>query len=130
MAGFMQATVVGNVGRKEELRFLPSGVPVLNFTVAVNVVTGSGETRKEATTWIRVACWRGLAETMAQHLTVGGQVLIIGNNLQARAYAAKDGTPAASLELTAQEIRFLGAKPTGAAGDAAPEEEAEAEFEF
>ncbi len=65
MAGWQQTIIVGNVGRTEELKYLQSGVAVFNFTVAVNSETGSGDNRQERTTWFRVACWRQLAENMA-----------------------------------------------------------------
>ncbi|MFN8450136.1 MAG: single-stranded DNA-binding protein [Anaerolineae bacterium] len=34
MAGYQQVIIVGNLGRDPELRYLQSGVPVCNFTVA------------------------------------------------------------------------------------------------
>lgn len=104
---YQQTIIVGNVGRDPELRYLQSGVPVCNFTVAVNSVTGTGENRQEKTTWFRVAAWRQLAETCSQYLTKGRQVMVIGT-VEARAYTDQSGQPQASLELTARDVRFLG----------------------
>lgn len=104
---YQQIIIVGNVGRDPELKYLPSGVPVCNFTVAVNERRGSGEERTEKTTWFRVAAWRQLAETVSQYLTKGRQVMVVGT-IEARAYTDNSGQPQASLELTARDIRFLG----------------------
>lgn len=104
---YQQIIIVGNVGRDPELKYLPSGVPVCNFTVAVNEVRGQGEQRTEKTTWFRVAAWRQLAETVSQYLTKGRQVMVVGT-IEARAYTDNGGQPQASLELTARDIRFLG----------------------
>jgi len=109
MAGFQQLIIVGNVGRDPELKYLQSGVPVCNFTVAVNQVTGSAENRTEKTIWFRVAAWRQLAELSNQYLAKGRQVMVIGS-VEARAYTDNSGQPAASLEMTAREIRFLGSR--------------------
>ncbi len=109
MSSFQQVIIVGNVGRDPELKYLQSGVPVCNFTVAVNQVTGSAENRTEKTVWFRVAAWRQLGEIANQYLAKGRQVLVIGT-VEARAYTDNSGQPQASLELTARDIRFLGTR--------------------
>jgi single-strand DNA-binding protein len=108
MAGWQQVIIVGNVGRTEEMRYLQSGVPVFNFTVAVNEVWG-GEERREKTTWFRVAVWRRLAESLHQYIQKGQQVMVIGT-VEARPYTDNGGQPQATLELTARDIRLLGGR--------------------
>lgn len=107
---YQEITIVGNVGRDPEIRYTQGGVAVCDFSVAVNkrYTTAGGEVRDE-TTWFRVTCWRQLAETMAKYLTKGKQVLVTGE-VSASAYTAKDGMPAATLEITADTVKFLGAK--------------------
>lgn len=109
MAGFNQVIIVGNVGRDPEMRYLQSGVPVCNFSVAVNSITGSGETRQEKTTWFRVAAWRQLAETCNTYVRKGMQVMVVGS-VETRAYLDQSGQPQATLELTARDVRFLGSR--------------------
>ena len=115
MAGYQQVIIVGNVGRDPELKYLQSGVPVCNFTVAVNSYTGQGEQRQEKTTWFRVAAWRELGETCNKFLTKGKQVMVIGT-VDARAYTDGSGQPQATLELTARDVRFLGSREGGGEG--------------
>jgi len=101
-------TVVGNVGRAPELRYLPDGTAVCDFTVAVNKrwVTASGAP-EEKVTWFKVVCWRRLAETVNQYVTKGRQVLAAGE-VEAEAWADKDGNARATLTLTARDVKFLG----------------------
>ncbi|MFO7322011.1 MAG: single-stranded DNA-binding protein [Chloroflexota bacterium] len=112
---YQQIIIVGNVGRDPELKYLPSGVPVCNFTVAVNERRGTGEDRTEKTTWFRVAAWRQTAETVSQYLTKGRQVMVIGR-IDARAYMDNSGQPQASLELTADRVVFLGTRSDAQGG--------------
>ena len=112
MAGWQQLIVVGNVGKAEDLKYLQSGVAVLNFSIAVNSVTGTGDQKQERTTWFRVAAWRQLAESLAPYIAKGKQVMVVGT-VDARAYADNAGQPAASLEITAREIRLLGSRGEG-----------------
>lgn len=105
MAGYQSITIMGNVGRDPETKTLQSGKTVTNFSVAVSSTTGQGDNRTEKTTWFRVAAWDKLGELCAKYLDKGSQVLVIGT-IDVRAYD-KDGTPQASLELTARDVRFL-----------------------
>lgn len=116
MSGFTQTIVVGNIGRVDEMRYLQSGVPVLNFTLAVNTVSGQGESRQEKTTWFRVALWRQLAESLQPYLQKGKQVMVVGQ-VDARAYKDNNGEAQASLELTARDVRLLGGKEGGGNGN-------------
>jgi len=118
---YQQITIVGNLGREPEMRYTQTGVPVCSFSVAVNRQwTKDDGQREEKVTWFRITCWRKLAELAAQFLTAGSQVLITGEIEAPRAYLdAKSGEPRASLDVTANTIRFLGS-PKGNGQHAAP----------
>ncbi len=107
--GYQMTIIEGNLGRDAEQKYLQSGVSVVNFSVAVNEVSGSGETRKETTTWYRVAAWRELGERLAPYLTKGKDVLVEGR-VTSRPYLDSSGQPASSLELTANRIQLLGSR--------------------
>lgn len=105
---YQHIVVVGNVGRDPELRYLPSGDPVANFSVAVNRKwTGRDGQPQEKTTWFRVNVFGRQAETVNQYVTKGQMVLVEGE-IDASAWTAQDGTARASLELRARNVRFLG----------------------
>jgi single-strand DNA-binding protein len=109
---YQQTIILGNVGRDPEMRYLQNGVAVCDFSVAVNKrYTANGE-RKEETTWFRVTCWRQLAETVNQYVRRGKQVMVVGE-VSVYAYLDKSGQPAASLQLTASDVRFVGTREGG-----------------
>jgi single-strand DNA-binding protein len=137
---FQRVTLIGNVGRDPQMRYTPSGIPVTDFSLATTTSV-SKESRPECpagwkesynsrnwelTTWWRVTCWRGLAETVNQYLSKGRQVYVEGEVSgedvdgvrNPRVWTGNDGTPRASFEITAQTVRFLGGR--GEAGSGAP----------
>lgn len=109
MASYQYTIIIGNVGRDPELRYTSTGVAVCSFSVAVSrrwTDKNTNEPREE-TTWFKVSAWRGLAETANQFVRKGMQIMITGD-VKASAYMDKSGQPAASLELTARDMKFLG----------------------
>lgn len=119
MAGWQQTIIVGNVGRDPEVRYLQSGQAVASFSVAVSRKWKDKDTdeQREETTWFRVTCWRRLAETANQYVHKGTQIMVVGT-IKASAYTDKEGQPASSLELTADNFQLLGSR-----GDAEGEPE-------
>lgn len=114
-----QTIIVGNLGRDPELRYLQSGTAVCNLNVAVSESWNdrqSGE-RREKTTWYRVSVWGQQAETCNQYLSRGRQVMVIGT-VSARGYTNNAGEPAASLDLRAFQVRFLGGRQDSGGYDA------------
>ncbi|MHB0875527.1 MAG: single-stranded DNA-binding protein [Anaerolineae bacterium] len=107
---YQHTVIVGNVGRDPELRYTPSGDPVANFSVAVNRRwTNRDGQAQEKTTWFNISVFGRQAETVNQYVTKGRMVLVEGE-VEARAYTAQDGTPRASLDLRARDVRFLGGR--------------------
>ncbi len=117
---YEQTIIIGNLGSDPEMRFTPNGKPVTNFSVAVNrKYTGKDGQTHEKTKWFRVTAWDKLAETCNQYLSKGRQVLVVGE-VKASAYTNRAGEPAASLELTARDVKFLGgSNGNGGNGEAA-----------
>lgn len=114
---FQQITLVGNLGRDPEMRYTPSGVPVTSFSVAVNKrYQGQDGQWQDKTIWFRVTAWRKLAETASQYLTKGSKVLVVGELEEPRIWTDRDGQAQASLDVTAQTIRFLSSRGDTAGG--------------
>jgi single-strand DNA-binding protein len=101
---FQQTIIVGNLGNNPEARFTPTGKNVTVFSVAVN--------NGEHTDWFKVEAWGKLGELCSQYLSKGRSVLVLGR-IGTSPYINKEGKPAASLVLTAQTVKFLGAGPKG-----------------
>lgn len=109
---FLRIIIVGNLGRDPELRYTQTGQPVTTLSVAANrqwTDKNTNELKKE-TTWFRVTVWGNQAEHCNEYLRKGSPVLIEADRIQASPYLTKEGQPAASLEVTAQTIRFLGGR--------------------
>lgn len=105
--------IIGNLTKDPELKTTPSGVSVLRVGVATNkkYKNEQGELIEKAE-FHNVVLWRKLAETFAKYMTKGSKVSIVGE-LQTRSWEDKDGIKKYSTEIIANEVEFLGSKPTG-----------------
>ena len=116
---YQRLIIIGNLGNDPVQKYTPQGDPVTEFSVA----TSRKYKDKDETTWFRVAAWGKLAELCGQYLVKGSKVLVEGrltpdDKGSPRVYQKKDGSWAASYEVTADNVRFLSGK-----SDAAPESE-------
>jgi len=120
---YLKIILIGNLGRDPELRYTPGGQPVTNLSVATNrkwTDRESGESREE-TTWFKVAVWGKQAEACNEYLSKGRMVIVEADRIQPSPYLNKDGEAAASLEVTARTVRFIGGRDAQAGGDAVQE---------
>lgn len=99
---------MGNLTRDPELRSTPGGQSVCSFSLALNRSykdNSSGEW-KEATDFVDVTAWAGLAERVAQYCQKGKQVLVSGR-LQSSSWE-QDGAKRSKVEVVANDVTFLG----------------------
>ena len=91
MASVNKVILVGNLGRDPEVRYLPSGDPVANVTIATSskYKSKTGEMVEE-TEWHRVTFFGKLAEIVGQYLKKGRSVYVEGR-IKTRKYTDKDG---------------------------------------
>ena len=132
MASLAKVILIGNVGGDPEMRYTPNGNPVTSFRMATNrrYTTSAGETREE-TDWFRICVWGKQAEVCNQFVAKGRQVYVEGR-LHARNWEGQDGQVRTSLEVTANQVLFLG-KPGAVAPlpeEGVPEEGVPAEGEI
>lgn len=99
------------------MRYVPSGAPVANFSVAVNYRRGGqqGGEGTDDTQWFRVACWNKLAETVNEYVTKGIRVLVEGR-FRGHSYTAQDGTERHVNEIVANRVLFLSRPGDGGTG--------------
>ena len=100
----------GNLCDRPEMRGTGDGRRVCNFTVAVNRPQRAGQERREAD-FFRVSVWDDKADACMTYLDKGSKVCVVGK-VSAHAYIDRNGTARAALDVSAQEVEFLG-RPAG-----------------
>jgi len=78
-ASLNRVSLIGNVGKDPEVRFLPSGDPVASFSLATSESwkDKSGE-KQEKTEWHRIEVFGKLAEIVQQYVTKGSKLFVEG----------------------------------------------------
>lgn len=98
--------LVGRLVRDPELRYTSNGVPVSNFTLAVerNYTNQQGERDVD---FIKIVTWRKLAENCAHHLGKGRLVAVDGSLQIRNRKSEKDGRTYVNPEVIASNVQFL-----------------------
>lgn len=111
MGSFNKITVVGYLGKDPEIRYLPDGTGICNFSIASTEKRKdiAGEPR-EITTWFRVSVFGRQADACNEYLSKGSQVFVEGR-LSLNEYTDRDGERRSSLEVRASDVQFLSSKP-------------------
>ena len=106
MSGETIITLVGNCVNDPELKFLPSGVAVCNWTIASTSRTFD----KQANEWkdgeamfLNCSVWRQPAENVAETLSRGMRVIVQGR-LKSRSYETREGEKRTVLEIDVEEV--------------------------
>jgi single-strand DNA-binding protein len=109
MASVNKVILIGNLGAKPEVKYLPSGQSVCEMRIATNeVFTDKSNQKQERTEWHRVVVWGKTAENCAQYLDKGRQVYVEGR-IQTRSWDDKNtGEKRYMTEVQAQQVTFLG----------------------
>jgi single-strand DNA-binding protein len=103
MAGsFNRITLVGNLTRDPEIRYVGSGAAVTKFTLAVN----RRSKQQEETDYIDCVAWDKLAETCNTYLKKGMSCLVDGR-LSIRNYDDKDGNKRKATEVVVNTMQML-----------------------
>lgn len=100
-----QWTIIGNLVHDPETGATESGVNWCRFKVAVRK-----KYRREGqpdADFVRVTAWRGLGDTCAKYLRKGRKVAVCGTPA-AGGWIGQDGQVKTQLEMTADDVEFLG----------------------
>jgi len=104
---YNKAIIVGNLTQDPEVRTIPSGDKVANFSVATNRMwtdKASGEKQQRAE-FHNIVLWRRLAEIAEQYLNKGSLVLIEGR-IETRKWEDKDGNTKYKTEIIGENIQM------------------------
>jgi len=103
MSSVNSVTLIGNLTMDPELRFTPSGVAMTKLSFAVNKRYQTQGEWKEETSFFNGTCWRDIAENVAESLTKGMRVIVVGE-LQQRSWENQEGEKRSTIDVDIKEI--------------------------
>jgi len=106
MAQDNQVVIVGNLTRDPELRYTPNGAALVKFGVAVSRRAkddATGQWKDVETNFFNVTAWRTLAENVAETLTQGSRVVVVGR-LRTNQWETQEGEKRSTIEIEAEEV--------------------------
>jgi len=106
MVGFNKVILIGNLTRNPELRYTPSGTPVVNFPLAVNRRYRQADEPKEEVCYVDIVVFGRQAEHCGQYLSKGDGAIVDGR-LQQRRWETEDGQKRSKHEVVAQNVTFM-----------------------
>jgi single-strand DNA-binding protein len=107
--GLPQITATGNLTDDPTLRYTSSGKAVASFTVACNKKRKNEATKTwedVATCFLRCSIWEQKAEAVAELLTRGSEVTVVGS-LKQNDYTDKDGNKRTSYDVDAFSVALV-----------------------
>jgi len=105
MSSLNKVILIGNLTRDPELRYTPSGMALCKFGLAVN----RKFKEKEEVTFVDITAWGKTGEISSEYLSKGRQVCIEGR-LTYSQWETDDGQKRSKLEVTAENVIFLGGR--------------------
>ena len=96
-------TICGNLGKDVELKFLPSGDPIANFSVA------DSQGKDKQSIWWNCTIFGKRAESLSPYLTKGAVVTVVGS-VSEREWTDKDGNKRKSMDVRVNDIALQGGR--------------------
>lgn len=115
--GVNKVILIGNLGQDPDVRFLPSGNPVANFSIATTeswTDKQSGD-RQEKTEWHRLVAFNKLAEIIQQYVKKGSKIYVEGR-LQTRKWQDQQGQDKYTTEIVLNDMQMLDSRGQGQSG--------------
>ena len=103
-----KVVLVGRLTAKPELRYTPSNVAFVRFTVAVNRPFANKDGNRDAD-FISVVCWRNQAEAIAKYFDKGNLISLEGR-IQTGSYDDKDGNKRFTTDVALENFEFVESK--------------------
>jgi single-strand DNA-binding protein len=113
MASVNRVILVGNLTRDPEIRFMPNGEAVCNFSIATSDTwKDKAGAKQERTEYHNIVMYRKLAEIAGEYLKKGSSAYIEGR-LQTRKWQTKEGQDRYTTEIISDQMQMLGKRPDG-----------------
>lgn len=122
MPNFNKVILCGNMTKDPELRYIPSGAAVCEFTLAINKKWKTKDgVQKDEVSYIDCVSWARTAEIVAQFMKKGRPLLVEGELRQERWQDQSSGQNRSKVKVNVQNVQFVGAKPEGGGAGATEE---------
>lgn len=116
MASLNKVLLIGGLGRDPEVKYMPNGDAVANFSIATTESwKDKSGAKQERTEWHNIVMYRKLAEIAGEYLKKGSSVYIEGR-LQTRKWQTKEGQDRYTTEIIADQMQMLGGRSQGSNG--------------
>lgn len=96
-----QTQLIGRLTKDPELKYSPSGVPVVRFTLAVN-----REIKRDETDFVSCVVFNKVAESLANYQKKGSRIGVVGR-IQTGSYENQQGQRIFTTDVIANSIEFL-----------------------
>lgn len=120
MSSMNKVIMMGNLCHDPELKYTQSGTAVCDMSIALNYTSGKGEQKKEEVSFIDLTAFSKTAETAAEYLKKGRQVIVEGR-LQQDRWETPEGQKRSKVKVIVERLTFVGGQQKAA--DAAPAQE-------
>jgi single-strand DNA-binding protein len=112
--GVNKVILVGNLGKDPEVRFMPNGNAVANFTIATSESWKDQQGQpQEKTEWHNIVMYKRLAEIAGEYLKKGSKVYLEGKLQTSKWQDQTSGQDRYKTEINAMEMQMLDSKPDG-----------------
>ncbi len=101
-----RVVLIGRLTRDPELKYTPSGLPVANFTLAVDRNQAPNAQGEKETDFIPCVAWRQQAEFAANYLGKGRLVAVEGR-IQVRKWQGQDGQTRWATDVICDRVQGL-----------------------
>ncbi|QYK00969.1 single-stranded DNA-binding protein [Shewanella psychrotolerans] len=112
--GVNKVILVGNLGKDPEVRYMPNGNAVANFTVATSESWKDQQGQvQERTEWHNIVMYRRLAEIAGEYLKKGSKVYLEGKLQTSKWQDQQTGQDRYKTEINASEMQMLDSRGQG-----------------
>lgn len=109
--GLNKVTLIGNLGRDPELKYLDQGIALTNLWMAcTESYRDKNGNNVDRTEWVSVNLWRSQAEIAAKYCRKGSTVCIEGR-LSSRSWETPQGEKRRVMEVEGRRIILLDSRP-------------------
>ncbi|ABI73537.1 MULTISPECIES: single-stranded DNA-binding protein [Shewanella] len=112
--GVNKVILVGNLGKDPEVRYMPNGNAVANFTIATSESWKDQQGQmQERTEWHNIVMYRRLAEIAGEYLKKGSKVYLEGKLQTSKWQDQTTGQDRYKTEINAMEMQMLDSRNSG-----------------